>query len=71
MCLQCVDITFAEPEDVPEVTPDNCANSSTISFQDVYYTNLSSAAVPTLASSGTSWMATLPLVVAAIVAMTI
>ena len=68
--LQCVDITFAEPEDVPKVTPDNCFNSSDISFQDVYYTNLTSAAEPTLASRRTTWMATIPLA-AAVIIMTI
>lgn len=70
-CLQCVDITFAEPEEVPEVTKDNCYNSSSITFQDVYYTNLSSAAEPMLVSSRTTWMATIPLVAALAAAMTV
>ncbi|KAH8821915.1 hypothetical protein F5884DRAFT_106041 [Xylogone sp. PMI_703] len=32
----CVDITFAEPEDVAEVNSSNCFNSSDISFADVF-----------------------------------
>ncbi|KAI9731858.1 MAG: hypothetical protein M1818_007723 [Claussenomyces sp. TS43310] len=32
----CVDITFAEPEDVAEVNSSNCANSSDIGFNNVY-----------------------------------
>lgn len=34
--IQCVDITFAEPKDVPEVNETNCFNSSDISFNNVY-----------------------------------
>src|SRR5271163_3925907 len=34
----CVDITFAEPEDVPEVNSSNCFNSSQISAQLIYTT---------------------------------
>jgi len=32
----CVDITFANPEDVPEVNETNCFNSSDISFNNVF-----------------------------------
>lgn len=32
----CVDITFAEPEDVAEVNSSNCFNSSTVSFNNVF-----------------------------------
>ncbi|KAK2754379.1 hypothetical protein FQN54_007023 [Arachnomyces sp. PD_36] len=32
----CVDITFADPEDVEEVTPDNCFNSSHITARSVF-----------------------------------
>ncbi|KAF2681775.1 hypothetical protein K458DRAFT_420539 [Lentithecium fluviatile CBS 122367] len=43
----CADITFAEPEDVPEVNETNCFNSSTIGeeigFQMVYTTTSSPA----------------------------
>jgi hypothetical protein len=35
---QCVDIEFAEPEDVEEVTRDNCFNSSHIDFEFIYTT---------------------------------
>ncbi|THC91163.1 hypothetical protein EYZ11_009376 [Aspergillus tanneri] len=42
----CVDIEFAEPEDVAEVTRDNCFNSSHISFQNVFTTeSLKSGAI--------------------------
>jgi hypothetical protein len=48
--LQCADITFAEPEDVPEVNETNCFNSTkdgpdgqTIGFQLVYTTTSSRA----------------------------
>lgn len=34
----CVDITFADPADVEEVTPDNCFNSSQISSSLVFTT---------------------------------
>jgi hypothetical protein len=64
---QCVDITFAEPEDVPKVTPDNCANTSNIGFQYTYSTNLSSGAEPMILSTRTTWLASLPL--AAMVAL--
>jgi hypothetical protein len=36
----CADITFAEPEDVEEVTPDNCFNSSQIQ-SDLIFTTVS------------------------------
>ncbi|EEP78872.1 conserved hypothetical protein [Uncinocarpus reesii 1704] len=32
----CVDITFAEPEDVPKITRENCFNSTNITAQYVY-----------------------------------
>ncbi|KAB8233107.1 hypothetical protein ETB97_009078 [Aspergillus alliaceus] len=41
----CVDIEFAEPEDVAEVTRDNCFNSSHITFSQVFAsTSLTSGA---------------------------
>lgn len=40
----CVDITFAEPGDVPELNSTNCFNSSDIGFNLVYTTALGSAA---------------------------
>ena len=68
--LQCVDITFAEPEDVPEVTPDNCANSSDISFQYVFQTSSLTSGADSLSSSRT-WLASIPLAAAMMFAMTI
>lgn len=45
--MQCVDIEFAEPSEVEEVTRDNCFNSSIISFGEVFTTtSLTSAAAP-------------------------
>lgn len=45
--LQCADITFAEPEDVPEVNSTNCFNSTQpgqeIGFEVVYATTSSPA----------------------------
>jgi hypothetical protein len=35
----CVDITFADPADVPEVNESNCANSSEITFTTIYATS--------------------------------
>ena len=35
----CVDITFAEPEDVEEVTEDNCFNSTQIQYNLIFTTN--------------------------------
>lgn len=49
----CVDITFADPKDVPEVTPDNCANTSNIAFDFVYSTSSTSAAESTVSSTWT------------------
>ncbi|KAL9022270.1 MAG: hypothetical protein Q9185_000512 [Variospora sp. 1 TL-2023] len=57
----CVDITFADPRDVPEVNETNCVNSTTIGFDLVYSTggDSTSAASP---SRSTSWIASIPLV---------
>ena len=68
--LQCVDITFAEPEDVPEVTTDNCSNSSDISFQYVFQTNSLTSGADSLSSRRT-WLASIPLAAAMMFAMTI
>lgn len=51
----CVDITFADPKDVPEVNETNCFNSSDIGFQLVFTTSsLSSDALP-VAQSYNFW----------------
>ena len=58
-----MDITFADPKDVPEVTPDNCANSSDITFDYVYSTTSLNAnsgtsdAPETMLSSRSIWFA--------------
>jgi len=45
--FNCVDITFADPVDVPEVNETNCFNSSDISFELVFTTTaLTSDALP-------------------------
>ncbi|GAB1195798.1 hypothetical protein APSETT444_005063 [Aspergillus pseudonomiae] len=50
----CVDIEFAEPEDVAEVTRENCFNSSHISFSQIFAaTSLTSGAVAQGATRGT------------------
>ncbi|KAL1970993.1 hypothetical protein VTN77DRAFT_2827 [Rasamsonia byssochlamydoides] len=56
----CVDIEFAEPEDCEEVTPENCFNSSDISFADVY-TTASLSAAPVLRPSMLTGLAFFPL----------
>lgn len=67
--MQCVDITFADPKDVPEVTPDNCSNSSWIGFDYVYSTaSLTSDAPTTLSqlSRRTKWVALIPMLAAGV-----
>lgn len=39
LTYQCVDIEFAEPEDVPEVTRENCFNSSNLGFEFIFTTS--------------------------------
>ncbi|KAL8694701.1 MAG: hypothetical protein Q9218_000712 [Villophora microphyllina] len=61
----CVDITFADPKEVPEVNETNCANSTDIGFDLVFSTSsLTSAAAPTVSRTITLWMASIPLVAA-------
>ena len=60
MEIQCVDITFADPQDVAEVTPDNCANTSDITLQYVYSTNSQTSHAEILLSSKVTWMASIP-----------
>ncbi|KAL9049225.1 MAG: hypothetical protein Q9206_005629, partial [Seirophora lacunosa] len=57
----CVDITFADPRDVPEVNETNCVNTTNIGFDLVYSTTDESAAGTT---RSTSWIASIPLVAA-------
>lgn len=49
---QCVDITFANPEDVAEVNSSNCFNSSDIGFNNVY--TMTEVLAPDLNTSSTS-----------------
>lgn len=50
-----MDVTLAEPEDVEEVTPENCYNSSQIGIQRHFFTSaLEAAASPSLLSSAPS-----------------
>ncbi len=59
--LQCVDITFADPKDVPEVNETNCSNTTDIGFQFVFSTNnLKSDALPSI-STPKSWLASIPI----------
>lgn len=56
--FNCVDITFADPKDVPEVNKSNCFNSSDIGFNAVYSTaDDSSAAPPLLSTSSVALLA--------------
>ena len=58
-----MDITFADPKDVAEVTPENCANTSDIDLQYVYSTNSQTSNAEVLLSSKITWMASIPLAV--------
>ncbi|KAF9891167.1 hypothetical protein FE257_004731 [Aspergillus nanangensis] len=50
----CADIEFAEPEDVPEVTRDNCFNSSEIGFRSLFTSSSLQSAAPVNPSPGVS-----------------
>ncbi len=56
-----MDITFADPKDVPMVTPENCANTSDITLQYVYSTNSQTSDAEILLPSKVTWMASIPL----------
>ena len=58
--LQCVDITFADPEDVPEVNENNCANTSNIGFELVFSTDSLTSGAEVLIGP-VSWLASIPL----------
>ncbi|KAL9005944.1 MAG: hypothetical protein Q9188_001309 [Gyalolechia gomerana] len=62
----CVDITFAEPERVPEVNEGNCANSTdpSIGFELVFSTDSLTAAASPSVPRLSSWPVSLPLVAA-------
>jgi hypothetical protein len=58
---QCVDITFADPKDVPEVTEENCANTTNIGFELVFTTRSESSAAPSRFLTFRSWLISIPL----------
>lgn len=53
---QCVDLTLAEPEDVEEVTPQNCYNSSDLDFNLVFTTEALRNAAPSSFSSSSTFL---------------
>lgn len=55
---QCVDITFADPKDVPEVNASNCFNSSDIGFNLVFAT-ISLSGADAVFSTRATWLAAL------------
>ncbi|PGH16279.1 hypothetical protein AJ79_01818 [Helicocarpus griseus UAMH5409] len=59
----CVDITFAEPEDVPEVTPENCFNSTQLSAKYIFAMDVEGSASSITSSPLTSF-AIVPLLLA-------
>jgi hypothetical protein len=65
--LQCVDVTLTEPEEVEEITKDNCYNSSNLAFNLVYATTPIGSAAP--ATFSTSSTAAFALLAAAMVSM--
>jgi len=62
--FSCVDITFADPADVEPVTPDNCANSSDLSFNLVFTTTSLTVSGASFISSPASLAASIPLIAA-------
>lgn len=56
VCDQCVDITFAEPEDVPEVTEENCSNTTNIGFELVFSTKDQSSDASARWMPSISWL---------------
>ncbi len=56
-----MDITFADPKDVPEVTEENCANTTNIGFELVFTTRSESSAAPSRFLTFRSWLISIPL----------
>jgi hypothetical protein len=70
--IQCVDIEFAQPQDCPQVTPDNCFNSSDISFAGIYTTALTATSGADGGRLSTTFLAALaPLFVVALCSLVI
>lgn len=64
---QCVDIEFADPKDVEEVTRDNCFNSSDLEFNLIYATKpIEESAASRVVSGG---MMMIPVVVAGLMSL--
>ncbi|MCJ1429354.1 hypothetical protein MMC29_007267 [Sticta canariensis] len=57
----CVDITFADPKDVPEVNESNCANTSNIGFELVFSTESLSAGPQITISRPFLWLSSISL----------
>ena len=55
-----MDITFADPKDVPEVNESNCANTSNIGFELVFSTDSLTSGAEVLIGP-LSWLASIPL----------
>ena len=68
--LQCVDIEFAEPEDVPEVNATNCANSTNIGFELVFSTESLKSAAESI-NRPIPWLVSIPLVVVMLGALSV
>lgn len=64
----CVDITFADPKDVPEVNETNCVNTTNISFELVFSTDSLKSGAERLAKSA-SWLASIALAATAVWAL--
>ena len=65
--FKCVDVTLAEPEEVEEVTKDNCFNSSTFNFNLVYATTSIGSGAPASLSTPTAAFALFAAAVVSIV----
>ncbi|OAX81497.1 hypothetical protein ACJ72_04155 [Emergomyces africanus] len=52
----CVDVTLAEPKDVPEVTKQNCFNSTHLSARYIFAMDIESGASSTISSSQMSFV---------------
>jgi hypothetical protein len=61
-----VDIEFAEPADVAEVTRDNCFNSSHISFSSVFTSTSLTSGADVLGTSKGTCISLLPVILAAV-----
>ncbi|KAL8795452.1 MAG: hypothetical protein Q9195_002041 [Heterodermia aff. obscurata] len=65
----CVDITFADPKDVPEVNESNCANTSNIGFELVFSTDSLTSGAEVLIGPVSWALASIPLAAATLWAL--